>query len=207
MHEFTPRLWQHFRYLANPERLNVFRAVCLAPEKAGLNVSTTTRMVNLQQPATSIYLRQLASCGLLVARRDKRFLFYSIQNQPQPDGSDILAQGLCRWFVEAAELRHDWGTTCPPAPFQSSIPAFANRLRVVILKCLSEGRAETAESVFRATLIPETCCQYHLDLLVRHGMAIQLADLCYRFVSPAKDLVKLFTILSLAEDPNLLRAI
>ena len=69
---FSPRLWRTCRYLANVERMNVFRTVCLAAEVRGLDVNSVTRLVHLRQPATSTYLRQLAECGLVTRQHRVR---------------------------------------------------------------------------------------------------------------------------------------
>ena len=149
MDTFEPKLWQLFRYLSNPERMNVFRTVSLSPEAEGMNVLTVTRLVRLGEPATSTYLRQLASCGLLCPRRDKRFLFYKVLVAPRTDGADVIARGLAEWFRQTARDSRYWGPICPPLPFGTILPGLSNRLRVVILKQLVENGPTTSEAARR----------------------------------------------------------
>lgn len=99
---FSPRLWRTCRYLANVERMNVLRAVCLAAETRGLDVNSVTDLVRLRQPATSTYLRQLSECGLVTRRREKKNLFYRAVPQPGVYGAVRVTPVLREWFLQEA---------------------------------------------------------------------------------------------------------
>lgn len=196
MDTFEPKLWQLFRYLSNPERMNVFRTVSLSPESEGMNVLTVTRLVRLGEPATSTYLRQLASCGLLCSRRDRRFLFYTVQRESRADGAHIIAQELANWFCQTARTSRYWGPDCPPLPFGEVLPGLSNRLRVVLLRGLAENGSMTSAAASLSTQIPEACCRYHLQRLVKNGLAEARSEDTFVYSEPQAELSRLFVRLS-----------
>lgn len=196
---FVPRLWRTCRYLANAERMNVFRTVCLAAEDRGLDVNTITGLVHLMQPATSTYLRQLSQCGLITGHRERRHLFYRAFPQPGVYGASELTPVLRDWFLKEARTRQDWGNSCPPMPFHPFLPGLANELRVLVLKCLTVHGPCSLTDVEVMTRIPRECLDFHIDVLRDSGLAVQAGDGQFGFLEPVDGIARLFTELSLAD--------
>ena len=196
---FSPRLWRTCRYLANVERMNVFRTVCLAGEGRGLDVNSVTRLVRLHQPATSTYLRQLAECGLVTGHREKRNLFYQALPHPRIYGATRLVPILREWFLQEARVGHDWGSTCPSMPFHLVLPGLGNELRVLVLKCLAvHGSCSRADIVAR-THIPDECVDFHVQVLRDSGLVAETTQNLFEYLEPADDIARVFTGLSLAD--------
>lgn len=196
---FSPRLWRTCRYLANVERMNVFRTVCLAGEGRGLDVNSVTSLVRLHQPATSTYLRQLAECGLVTGHREKRNLFYQALPHPRIYGATRLVPILREWFLQEARVSHDWGNTCPPMPFHLVLPGLGNELRVLVLKCLAVDGPCSRSDIVARTHIPDECVDFHVQVLRDSGLVAETTQNLFEYLEPADDIARVFTGLSLAD--------
>lgn len=194
---FSPRLWRTCRYLANVERMNVFRTVCLAAEGRGLDVNSITGLVHLRQPATSTYLRQLAECGLVTGHREKRNLFYQALPHPRIYGAARLVPILRDWFRQEACARHDWGDVCPPMPFHFVLPGLGNELRVLALKCLAVHGPCSRTDIAILTHIPDECVDFHVQVLRDCGLVTETTQNLFEYLEPADDIARMFTDLSL----------
>lgn len=196
---FSPKLWRTCRYLANVERMNVFRTVCLAGETRGLDVNSITDLVHLHQPATSTYLRQLSDCGLVTGHREKRNLFYQAYPHPRIYGATQLVPILRDWFLQEALVRQDWGKDCPPMPFHDVLPGLGNELRVLVLKCLAVHGPCSRSDIATLTRIPDECVDFHIQVLLDSGLVAETTRNLFEYHEPADDIARVFTDLSLAD--------
>jgi ArsR family transcriptional regulator len=60
-----------FRVLGNPTRLRIYHLICRRP---GLAVAKIVAITGLQQPLVSRYLAHLQAAGLVVLKRDGRWV-------------------------------------------------------------------------------------------------------------------------------------
>lgn len=92
-----PTLWRTCRALANRRRLSILQLLVKHDE---LTVESVARQLNLSPTTTSQYLRVLNARGLLVAKRVKRFVFYSLGSDPSIAYTEALLnavlQSLCK---------------------------------------------------------------------------------------------------------------
>lgn len=133
--DMRKRPWELCRRLANPERLRLLRRVYNSGD--GLNVGVATDDMTLGQPATSQYLLQLESLGLVRRERAGRYVNYT------PDIRN--ANALIRPIAEMLLDHFTSGTTSLPCAY--AFPALANAKRARIVHCLSVATTMTDEEV------------------------------------------------------------
>lgn len=81
--------------LAQETRLVIFRLLVEAGE-AGLNAGAIAGRLNLAAPTLSFHIAQLARAGLVSARQDGRFIYYSANFTAMDDLLAYLTENCCQ---------------------------------------------------------------------------------------------------------------
>ena len=101
--------------LAHDTRLGVFRALVQAGP-AGLAASDIAHGVGAPASTLSFHLKELASAGLLDARQDGRFIYYSANYDAIAELVAFLTEKCCQGMPasQAARIGKAVATCCPP---------------------------------------------------------------------------------------------
>lgn len=81
--------------LAQETRLAIFRLLVEAGE-GGLNAGAIAETLNLAAPTLSFHIAQLARVGLVSARQDGRFIYYSANFAAMDDLLAYLTENCCQ---------------------------------------------------------------------------------------------------------------
>ncbi len=81
--------------LAQETRLRIFRLLIEAGD-AGLNASAIAETLELAPATLSFHVAHLARAGLVQARQESRFIFYSASYSTMDDLIAFLAQNCCQ---------------------------------------------------------------------------------------------------------------
>ncbi len=81
--------------LAQETRLKIFRLLIEAGE-AGLNAGAIADALELAPATLSFHVAQLARAGLVQARQESRFIFYSVNYDAMDDLIAYLVQDCCQ---------------------------------------------------------------------------------------------------------------
>lgn len=81
--------------LAQETRLRIFRLLVEAGE-AGLNAGAIADALELAPATLSFHVAQLARAGLVQARQESRFIYYSVSYAAMDDLIAYLAQNCCQ---------------------------------------------------------------------------------------------------------------
>jgi len=81
--------------LAQETRLRIFRLL-VETGKDGLNASAIAEALDLAPATLSFHVAHLARAGLVVARHESRFIFYSVKYAVMDDLIAYLSQNCCQ---------------------------------------------------------------------------------------------------------------
>lgn len=81
--------------LAQERRLRIFRLLVEAGQ-AGVNATAIAEALDLPPATLSFHVAQLARAGLVQARQESRFIFYSVDYGAMDDLIAYLAMNCCR---------------------------------------------------------------------------------------------------------------
>ena len=81
--------------LAQPTRLQVFRALVGAPEE-GLCAGDISKRLRIPKPTLSFHLKELSNAGLIQARKEGRSLFYGIHCARMQQLMTFLSDDCCQ---------------------------------------------------------------------------------------------------------------
>lgn len=81
--------------LAQETRLRIFRLLVEAGD-AGINASAIAEALELAPATLSFHVAQLTRAGLVQARQESRFIFYSVSYSAMDDLIAYLAQNCCQ---------------------------------------------------------------------------------------------------------------
>lgn len=84
-----------FSALAQETRLRIFRLLVEAGDE-GINATAIADALELAPATLSFHVAQLARAGLVTARQESRFIFYSVSYASMDDLITYLAQNCCQ---------------------------------------------------------------------------------------------------------------
>lgn len=126
MKDLHPTMWRTCRILANEKRLELLWRLFQGGE---MSVSKLGESVGMAEPAASACLRAVNSRGLILSRRDGKYVFYRAEANPEVAGSEQLLDALKQAYEDfmpvPAVLKH--------------FTAFTHERRISVVKILSEG--------------------------------------------------------------------
>lgn len=96
--------------LAQESRLAVYRLL-VKRGPAGYTPGELGEALKIQAPTLSFHLKALASAGLIAARRDGRFLYYSANFEHMRELVEFLTENCCSLSDSSCET----SCTAPPA--------------------------------------------------------------------------------------------
>lgn len=169
-----PTLWRTCRVLANSTRLNIFNLVRQHP---GLTVSAVAGRLILPLPVTSQYLRAMEARGLLVARREGRWVRYrcAFPAPGEPLGKLVAAlQGVFRQ------------QTNPIETIYRATTAFCHPRRIEIYRAL-KAKACSLAQLQEITGISSAALCRHLGKLQSRGF-VSHSDNSYAILPRPDDL-------------------
>ncbi|MDO5319166.1 MAG: helix-turn-helix domain-containing protein [bacterium] len=160
------KFWRTCRLLVNPGRCVILRAVYGALR--GLTVNEVVGVTGLRQPAASIYLRELAHCGLVTPIREGRSVRYVSTANSAVYGAQQIRVALLAERIQAVAqeragvwFRFQFGEV----PF-----LLGDEKRIAILKHLLSGGGSTLEEILLAMGCPRKTLLFHLGILMEHGL-------------------------------------
>lgn len=107
-----------FRTLADPTRLRILRLI----RESEVCVCYFVEALQISQPKISRHLAYLRRSGIVHARKDGKWVHYSIVYPPHPSAAAILHEALA-WTAEMPETRRDRvrfaAACCRPEKFVS----------------------------------------------------------------------------------------
>ena len=193
----TKAFWKVCKKLANEERLDVLRRVMISREDGGLSVGQISDMVNLGQPATSIYLAQLQNdCGLLESSRNGRYCLYRATKSENDSSLAKLSDALRKYFLEES-AGHVFvnGRRPKPPSFLAVLPALSNEARARLLQIVKSEKRVNRTRLVKATGLSELNVRRHVACLVECGLAeVAGGEIVWR--EPSDSLSRLFIKLS-----------
>lgn len=89
--------------LAQETRLQIFRALVQAGSK-GLNPGELVQRLGIAQATLSFHLKELRNAGLIQARQESRFIFYSADFSAMNDLLAFLTENCCEGSGDSCEL-------------------------------------------------------------------------------------------------------
>ena len=163
MENYHPTIWRTCRVLTSARRIACLSSVLKQP---GGSVGEVAAQARIPKDQASLCLRALQSRGLILARRESRWVRY----WPEPDplvlsAAPILA-GLRRALVSekltAKRIIH-------------CLTAFTHPRRLVILRCLQKKASMTFETLSQASQVSPPALYRHLKKLGERGL-VQESD-------------------------------
>lgn len=167
---YHPTVWRTCRALMNERRL-----ACLAVvlKSSGLSVGEIAAEAGLPENQTSINLRALQARGLLVARRDGRWIRYFAEPDPLVKHSAVVLAAM------RFELKNGSGTK----RLIETLRAFTHSRRLTILRCLARQSGSTCETIVSRTHISRPAVCRHLGTLCRAGFVFASKDGVWRLMA------------------------
>ena len=150
-------MWRTLRVLANPARLGLLRDVCTRPSQC---VNALAGRAGLGQPAATQHLRLLQARGLIRARRDSRWVFYTAEADPLVAHAPALLGAMQRALVK--------DRVALPA-IAKAVTAFTHERRIRIVQAVVGG-VDTPGRLAAACRISTAALARHLDKLERRGV-------------------------------------
>ena len=150
--------------------MNERRLACLSAvlNEPGRSVGEVAAEAGIPRNQASINLRALQARGLLVARRDRRWICYF----PQPD--PLVKHAAAVLDAVRRELKSGGG--CQPDRLLRTLRAFSHSRRLKLLNRLSRQDGATCEELVSATRISQPAVSRHLETLSRSGLVAVSAD-------------------------------
>jgi len=181
-----PSLWRTCRTLASKPRLRLLAELFHGGE---LGVSQVAIRCDMREPDTSLRLRQLQARGLVSARRQGRWTFYSPQANP-----DV------RHAAEIVEALRPLRLTSAPcvAGVIRTLTAFTHPRRLNLLQAIAEGCSHPADLARRCEL-SRPALYRHLTKMVRRQVIQRQGDQ-YALAVPTDPLT--LTLLPMAITPD-----
>lgn len=173
---YHPTVWRTCRALMNARRLACLSAVLNEP---GRSVGEVAAEAGIPRNQASINLRALQARGLLVARRDRRWICYF----PQPD--PLVKHAATVLDAVRRELKSGGG--CQPERLLRTLRAFSHSRRLKILNWLSWQDGATCEELVSAARISQPAVSRHLETLSGSGLVSVTEDGEWK-VLPRRDL-------------------
>ena len=170
MEPLRPSLWRTCRVLAHPKRLDMLREL----HTHGLRtVSQLAESVGLPLGMASSQLRAINARGLISAKREGRYVFYSPEPNPGVDyASDIL---------HALENAFDLGTDNPE--IVRAATAYTHSRRLDIVHALGAAPMPFEQLTSKTAISPPALAR-HLRKLEARGLVDMNGDL-YKLTPPA----------------------
>lgn len=184
---YHPTVWRTCRALMNERRL-----ACLAvvSESPGLSVGEVAVKAGLPENQASINLRALQARGLMVARRDGRWIRYFAQPDPLVKHAAAVLEAVRR------KLKNP----CGAEKLVRTLRAFTHSRRLTILKLLMRQDEAASEVIASRTRISRPAVCRHLDTLRRAGLVVQTKDGAWRLAASSRLTVLEKTFLSVVEE-------
>lgn len=155
---YHPTLWRTCRVLANERRIACLKAVLVKP---GGVVGEIAADAHMGEDKASLGLRALQARGLILARRESRWVRYF----PEPDPLVPAAASIL------AGIRH--ALLCDKLPSHRvlhCVTAFTHPRRVAIIKCLQRQGPVSFDQLAKASRMSPTALYRHLNKLERRQL-------------------------------------
>jgi DNA-binding transcriptional ArsR family regulator len=173
MKSLRPTLWRTCRVLANSTRLNLLRELTANGEKT---VSSLALKFNLSEQLSSTHLRSLNARGLITAKPEGKWLFYSVQANPNVDHASEILNVIQDCFQR--ELTNDEIIHCATG--------FTHSRRIQIITCLGRKHM-TFQELSISTQISTPALHRHLQKLISRKF-VELNERKY-FLKPSDNLL------------------
>lgn len=161
MDALHPTLWRTCRVLANEKRLQLLWKLFQSGESS---VTSLGDAVGLTEPGASAYLRALNARGLILPRREKTFVYYRVESNPEVAGAPELLEGLKGAYDAFMPLSH----------VMKQLTAFTHERRIVIVRTLAESSMEESALSIKAGISPQALYR-HVRKLRERGY-VERAD-------------------------------
>ena len=159
MGSLNPTLWRTCRVLANEKRLLCLKAVL---EQPGSSVGDIAERVCISEALASELLRALQARGLIQAKRQSRWVYYSPKPDPLVVDARPLLGALKRALLvegrSASEMIH-------------ALTAFTHPRRLEILRCLQKAAVDVSMDDLAAST------RISLPALYRHLVKLTACEL------------------------------
>ena len=185
MRILRPTLWRTCRVLANENRLDLLRELLAGKDRTVAALASRTGM---SEQLASVHLRAIGARGLITARPNGRWLYYSATPNPLVDHAEILIDTLRKCCM--AKMDNEQIIHCATA--------FTHQRRIEIVKGLHHKAMPFGELVF-ATQISAPALHRHLGKLLDREMLEHNGKL-YRINTPANPLGETLLKLALTQE-------
>jgi DNA-binding transcriptional ArsR family regulator len=169
MDRLNPTLWRTCRALANPIRLDLIRELM---NGATQSVTQLADKTGLSEGVASSYLRTINSRGLIQAKPNGRYVFYSATPNPNVEHSAELLEALDRAFTDKMDNE----------AIIHVLTAFTHERRLEIIATMEEKRMSLIELTV-STGISGAALLRHLKKLRDRGI-VKVSDRIYRLTTP-----------------------
>jgi DNA-binding transcriptional ArsR family regulator len=146
--DYHPTLWRTARVLANRDRLDCLREVLAHP---GASVEKVAEGAGIRENKASLCLRALQSRGLLRARRESRWVYYSADTDPLVPSAAPILSAMRRALAEQKD----------DEVFRA-LTAFTHPRRLVVLKTLQTHGSMSGDRLSVVTSISPPALRRHL---------------------------------------------
>lgn len=185
MQSLSPTLWRTCRVIANDSRLNLLRVLFEYGENT---VTALGKRTGLAEPHVSLHLRLLNSRGLITARHDGKWVYYTAMPNRAVKHAPEIMDALEKTVADTGmKNRH----------VLKIATAFTHERRIVIVRHLQPG-STSARALSLRTQIPLMTLYRHLDKLVARRI-VKSENHLYALGKPSKLLGE--TLLSIAATP------
>ena len=161
MENYHPTIWRTCRVLANARRIACLKAVLKCP---GRCVGEVAKVARVGESQASLALRALQARGLIVARRESRWVRYFPETDPLVPAAAPIVAG----FRQA--VLHDGASA---KKVLRCLTAFTHPRRLVLLRCLQKQGPLSFEALSKKSRISLPALYRHLKKLESRQLVFQ----------------------------------
>ncbi len=155
MDQLHPSLWRTCRVLANEKRLGLVWELFREGE------SSVTRLgdaVGMRNSMASAYLRAVNARGIILSRRENKYVFYRPEANPEVEGAVELLGGL----------RAAYEMFMPMSLVMKHLTAFTHERRIAAVQAVASGAMEESQLSVKTGISPQALYR-HLKKLETRG--------------------------------------
>ena len=158
MENYHPTIWRTCRVLTSARRIACLSAVLKQP---GGCVGEVAAQAHIPKDQASLCLRSLQARGLILARRESRWVRYWPEPDPLVPAAAPILTGMRRALVNEK---------LPANRIIHCLTAFTHPRRLIILRCLQKKGSMTFETLSQASQVSPPALYRHLKKLGNRGL-------------------------------------
>ncbi len=155
MDTLHPTIWRTCRVLSNENRLKLLWQLF---HLGKASVSELGNLVGLSEPVASSYLRALNARGLITPERQRVFVYYRPESNPEVAHSERMLSAM----------KACWEARVSFSSVAYQMTAFTHSRRIDIARALSRGSLEELQLSAKTSISPQALYR-HIEKLVNRG--------------------------------------